>query len=493
MRLFESGKAFCGERELSDLGLKRLLTAVIGNDTKSLCTFLCEVPDESERTRRKTFINGVIDNKDQQEFLQAVQSGAHNLPKIKHLYSQDYESDVLYWFRYVQNYVDVIQTLATIKFDDESAHSERFRLLVSVIRCESESVAFQTLCKALQTTLSALREWQSSAVWYQVTEGAFSTTAWLPDTKEKAFSERTSERICRLFGNAAVESCRSLSLSDTDKYLRQVCAKHTPILQSFESLANMAKQYMYIDFQSLSQDIRIVWNILALLTFLREHNVPLCDAAVGTNESFSITSGMDISLLDRVQDIVPNDFYENNHISLLHGANSGGKTVFIRMVGICTAFAVWGLPVPAKQMSCPMIETIRTVFTMTESLSRGRLMAEKDILTAATQSMSANTLLLVNEVFSSTNETDAVELSEKALSEICEAGAWCLWNTHHILPPYVTKFPYAAYTPMVDEYGNRRYVIQKQAHASSKASDIAARYRLRREQITERLHERRLL
>jgi len=258
MRLSQSGKAFCSERELSDLGLIRLLTAVIGEDTKLLCTFLCEAPDEPERTQRKAFINGVIDNKDEQEFLQAIQSGAHNLSKIKHLYAENYESDALYWFRYVQHYVEVIQTLAAIGFDDESAHSQRFRLLVNAIRREKESIAFQTLCKALQTTLSALREWHSSAMWYQVTEGAFSTTAWLPDTKEKAFSERTSERIDRLFGNAAVESCRSRSLSDTDKYLRQVCAKHTPVLQSFESLADTAKRYRYIDLQSLSQDIRIV-------------------------------------------------------------------------------------------------------------------------------------------------------------------------------------------------------------------------------------------
>ncbi|MBQ3068976.1 MAG: hypothetical protein IJD01_03390, partial [Clostridia bacterium] len=61
MRLFQSGKAFCSERELSDLGLIRLLTAVIGEDTKLLCTFLYEAPDESERTQRKAFINGVID------------------------------------------------------------------------------------------------------------------------------------------------------------------------------------------------------------------------------------------------------------------------------------------------------------------------------------------------------------------------------------------------------------------------------------------------
>lgn len=493
MRLFKSGKVFCGERELSDLGLKRLLTAVIGDDIKSLCTFFCEAPDESERTQRKAFINGVDKSKDQQEFLQAVQSGAHNLSKIKHLYSGDYKSDMLYWFRYVQNYIEAIHTLATINFDDESTHSERFCMLVSEIRRENESMAFQTLCEALQATLSVLREWQSATMWYQVTEGAFSTTAWLPDTKEKAFSERTSERVCRLFGNTAVESCRSLSLSDTDEYLRQVCAKHTPISQSFESLADTAKRYRYIDFQSLSQDICIVWNLLALLTFLRERDVPLCDAAVGTNESFSITSGMDISLLDRVQDIVPNDFYENNHISLLHGANSGGKTAFMRMVGICTAFAMWGLPVPAKQMSCPIIEMIRTVFTMTESLSRGRLMAEKDSLDTATQAMSANTLLLVNEVFSSTNETDAAELSKNALDEIYESDAWCVWNTHHILLPYLTELPYTAYTPIVDEQGNRSYVIQTQAHTSSKATDIAARYRLRREQITARLHERHLL
>ncbi len=490
MRLLKGGKAFCSDRELSDLGLKRLLATVIGDDTKPLCAFLCEAPDEFERKQRKAFINGVGDSNDQQEFLRAVQSVAHNMSKIKHLYSQDYESDVLYWFRYAQGYIEAIQTLATKNFEDESLHSERFCTLVCEIRREYESVAFQTLCEALQTTLSALREWQSATVWYQVTEGSFSTTAWLPDTKDKSFLVRTSESIRRLFGDAPRESPRPLSLSSTDEYLRQVCAKSLPILQSFESLANTAKRYAYFDFQSLSQDIRIMWSILALLKFFREHGVSLCDATVGSSESFSITSGVDISLLDRVQHIVPNDFYEDNRISLLHGANSGGKTVFMRMVGICTAFAMWGLPVPAKQMSCPIIETIRTVFTMTESLSRGRLMAEKDILTAATQVMNANTLLLVNEVFSSTNETDAAELSKKALGEIYEARVWCLWNTHHILPQYLTDLPYATYTPIVDEYGNRSFVIQKQAHTTSKASDIAARYQLGRDQLTARLHER---
>ncbi len=493
MRIFESGEVFCGDRELSDLGLKRLLATVIGDDTEQMCAFLCEAPDAFERKQRKDFIKSVGDSEDQRAFLRAMQFGAHTLSKLKHLYAQDYASDVLYWFRYAQSYIETVRTLATASFDDKDLHSARFCMLVHEVRREYEHEAFGALNDALQATLAELGEWRSAVAWYQVTEGAFSNTAWLPDAEDNSFSECTGESLRRLFGDAPSESPRPLSLSNADEHLRWLCAKDLSVLQSFESLATMAKRYAYIDLQSLSQDIRIVWGILALLAYLREHGVPLCDATVEEDGSFSVISGVDVSLLDRVRNIVPNDFCEKDRISLLHGANSGGKTSFMRMIGVCTAFAMWGLPVPAEQMSCPAVKSVRTVFTMTESLSSGRLTAENEALTAATQTMSADSLLLVNEVFSSTNETDAVALSKSVLDKIYEANAWCLWNTHHLLPQYLSGLPYALYTPMVDEQGTRLYVIRKQAHTSSKASDIAAKYRLRRDQLTERFRERNIM
>lgn len=490
MRLFRNDHPFLSERTMRDIGMTRALRAALGDEGTTLAAYCGHAPTDAELAERRRFFRAVLQSDEEQAFLRAVQSHAYEIDKLKTLYHRDRETDEWYWFRRVQSYTAAIQALAAISFDDKDAHSDRFWQIVSAVRRERESAAFGRLSACLRTVCTALDAWRSTTVWMQVTHAAFTAGAWIPACEELCFSERMGRTLQRLFGDAPDEAPRPGSVAQADTFLRHLCACQPTLSQALERLMSEAKDYCYAELEILARDIRVVWCVKALLEYWREHGVPFAYATVSPTGSFAITGGVDVSLLDRVERVIPNDFCEAAAVSLLHGANSGGKTAFMRMIGLCTAFTMVGLPAPAVAMRCPTVESIRTVFTGTESLSRGRLVMEKDVLTDAMQDMNDRTLLLINEVFSSTNAQDAAALSEAVLRAVYDAGAWCLWNTHHALPSLPPEAVYATYAPLVDESGHRCYEIKKQMHASANAADIAARYGLQTEQLLARFRER---
>lgn len=144
--------------------------------------------------------------------------------------------------------------------------------------------------------------------------------------------------------------------------------------------------------------------------------------------------------------------------SLLHGANSGGKTVFLRMVGICTILAMAGLPVPAGNMSVPYIGCIHSAFAQKEEIHRGRLQREKEALKHLIASAEPSDLILVNEIFSSTSEPEALELSEETLETFHRCRFYCLWNSHHPLHRLSDVPGMCRYAPSAVE----RYKIRKE-------------------------------
>lgn len=492
MRLFQNDHPFLSERTLTDLGLRRVFAVALGNEGETLCAYFSGAPDSAEREVRRRFFRSVMQNEEERAFLRAAATHAHEIDKLRSLYGNEREREALYWLRRVQSYTATVTALATTRFSDETSVSERVLQIVETLRREHESATFKRLHDRLRRTEECLGEWRSTALYWQVANASIALGAWCPTT-EPLVSRRMSETLLRLFGDAPEEAPRAGTLAQADAFFKQLCAHEPTVAQALEELMKAAAVYPYAALEALARDIRVTWDVLTLLEYCRERAVPLCDADVQENTPFAITQGVDLSLLDRTEQVVANDFHESMAITLLHGANSGGKTAFMRMVGQCVAFAAVGLPAPAVQVHCPVVKAIHTVFTQPESLARGRLAAERDLLAEATASMDCRTLLLINEVFSSTSEQQAASLSEAALRTVFEANAKCLWNTHHTLPTLPETMVYASYAPLVDEDGTRRFVIQKQAQATSKAADIAARYGLRAAQLTARLQARGLL
>lgn len=490
MRLFWHDRPFLSERAIVDLGLERAVKAALGDEAQHVCRFFQNAPaDARERERRRELFDSLDRDETSQAFLRAVQVNARELAKLHTHYGASREADALYWLRFTQSYTAAISALAAMAVAD-SRPCVRITELLCALQREYASESFRHLQQTLRRVEQIMAPWRETCCYWQKTHAQFTVGAWESEAAQPLCSENISATLLRLFGDAPCEAPRAGTLAQADMFWRQLCARESVLQQEWRVLMQEARQYDFCDLQALAHDVRIVWGVLTLIKHWRDRGVPLCKATVIRTDRITITQGVDVSLLDRVEHVVPNSFDESASVSLLHGANSGGKTAFMRMVGQCAAMAILGLPAPASMVCVPPIDTIRSVFTGEESLSRGRLFAENDALCEAVDGMGPETLLLINEVFSSTNEQEAIALSQRVLYAVLQAGARCLWNTHHTLPLLASKMPCATYAPLVCEDGTRCYVLQRQTRATSHASDIAARYGLRGEQITARLRER---
>lgn len=124
------------------------------------------------------------------------------------------------------------------------------------------------------------------------------------------------------------------------------------------------------------------------------------------------------------------DFGEKGRIAVLTGPNSGGKTTYLRSVGLAQVLFQAGLFLPAKTARISPVDTILTHFPALETRQQGRLAEEalrlRDIFRQATH----NSFVLLNETFSSTSSGEAVYLAHDILGAMRALGVRAIYATH---------------------------------------------------------------
>lgn len=215
------------------------------------------------------------------------------------------------------------------------------------------------------------------------------------------------------------------------------------------------------------------------------------------NKKIKAKNGFDLALADKLYEkgekIITNEFYleGQERIFVVTGPNQGGKTTFARMFGQMHYFANLGLSVPGESVCLQFFDAIFTHFEREEALTalHGKLYDDLVRIHQIIGSATADSLIVLNEIFNSTALKDAQFLANKILQKIIAIDAFGVCVT---FMDELTKIgpQMVSVTSMVEpETPEKRsfHVVRRQADGLAYALSIARKYGVTYEQLKERL------
>jgi DNA mismatch repair ATPase MutS len=154
-----------------------------------------------------------------------------------------------------------------------------------------------------------------------------------------------------------------------------------------------------------------------------------------TNERRHSFKGLyDVCLtLTRKQKIVSNNLNaESKEAFIITGANEGGKTVFLRSIGLAQLMMQCGMFVAAESFNTNICSGIFTHYKRKEdpSMKSGKLDEELSRMNEIVNNIKANSIILFNESFAATNERDGSEIARQIIYALLEKRIKVFFVTH---------------------------------------------------------------
>jgi DNA mismatch repair protein MutS len=218
---------------------------------------------------------------------------------------------------------------------------------------------------------------------------------------------------------------------------------------------------------------------------------------IATSKRVDVVQAFDLALAYKLVSegapIVCNDvsLKGKERILVVTGPNQGGKTTFARMFGQLHYLASLGLPVPGTKSRLLLCDQLYSHFEKEEDLSNlvGRLEEEltrvRDILDRATP----NSVIILNEMFTSTTLDDAVFLGTNVLERIIALDALCVSVTFIDEFASLSASTVSMMSTVEGDDSTRRTfkVVRRPADGLAYAAVLAQKHRLGYASLKERL------
>jgi hypothetical protein len=229
----------------------------------------------------------------------------------------------------------------------------------------------------------------------------------------------------------------SFSVPDRDEGAQQALSDlRSRGLNGVANALAQSNDHILAFFTMLRAELAFYIGCLNLRETLITNGEPVCVPVPVAEEKFALSAqGLyDPSLsLQLSGAAVGNDVEaDGKRLIMITGANQGGKSTFLRSVGLAQLMMQCGLFVAAESFTASVSQGVFTHFKREEdaTMEKGKLDEELSRMRDIAGQITPGSVLLCNESFASTNEQEGSEIGRQIVRALLDAGVRVFFVTH---------------------------------------------------------------
>lgn len=384
----------------------------------------------------------VMEDLEDSAIMQAVRTLSERMREMRTCLTKaeklhDYQYALERWFLYAADlYIGGVQQF-TEALKSDRVRSRGLLAFGEYLSAYTSSEVFQKLSAEVNKLKSDLSSIQYCLL---LRNGAVTVSRYDGEEDYSTAVDEAFRKFCRLAAPSyRMRQRGALEINHIQsQVLDRLALLYPDIFHALDQFCSSHRDFLNATIVRFDREIQFYVVYLVHIEKLQRAGVRFCRPKLSqvANEIFC-HAAVDLALASRLigqrTDVVPNDFYLSGpeRVLVVSGPNQGGKTTFARMFGQIHYLASLGCLVPGTDAHLFLFDQIFTHFERCEDITnlRGKLQDDLLRIRRILESATSNSLILLNEVFSSTTVSDAVYLSKRVMEQITELDAHGVWVT----------------------------------------------------------------